>query len=76
MAEVIEGELIVERVASKVIVRQAPATARVTLALIQRSDPDLLRVDGNSITIGEGGVVYRVTDWDAVQSALIAERVK
>lgn len=74
MAELIEGELIVERVSPAVIVRQAPRIARITLQLIQSSDPLLLRVDGNQIVVGDGQAVYHVTGWDAIGSCLIAER--
>lgn len=74
MGEVIEGELIVERVRPAVVVKQAPQTARITLELVQQADPLELRVEGNRLIIGGGQVVYRVTGWDPVGSCLLAER--
>ena len=74
MSDVVEGELVVERVRPAVLVKQAPQTARITLSAIQAADPVELRVDGNQIIVGGGQAVYQVTGWDPAGSCLITQR--
>lgn len=56
----------------RVEVLQAPARARITLGLLVGADAHLVRADGNTVTFA-GQVTYRVTGWDPLGSALLAE---
>lgn len=70
MSELLEGEIVCEWGGPRVL--RAPRTARISLELIQQSDPRSLIVQGNTIEI-RGQVLYRVTGWDAHGSALLCE---
>ncbi|MGH3834184.1 MAG: hypothetical protein ACRDSF_00550 [Pseudonocardiaceae bacterium] len=70
MSEILEGDLVVDWRGP--VVTRAPRTTRISLALIQQSDPRSLVVTGNTIAIADQ-VVYRVTGWDAHGSALLCE---
>jgi hypothetical protein len=74
MPEVLEGEVQLRRHDDgRIEILQAPATARMSLELLQASDPATVRVGSNTIGIA-GQVRYRVVGWDAQQSALLLER--
>jgi hypothetical protein len=74
MAEILEGELRCQRHADgRVEILQAPPVTWLSLELLAHSDPVVMRVSGNHISIA-GQVAYRVVGWDALQSALRLER--
>lgn len=74
MSEVLEGEVVLHREDNgRVVVQQAPPTARMSLEVLQQSDRHVVRVSGNRIAVA-GQVVYRVVGWDAHASALLLER--
>lgn len=58
----------------RVEVLQAPPATAVTLAFLTAADPHLVRVvSGDRIRFADQ-VEYRVTGWDPLQHALVAER--
>ena len=60
----------------RVEVLQAPHVTRISLESLATGDPALTgHVRGNLITFG-GQVVYRVTGWDNLSKALLAELVE
>ena len=52
----------------------APPVTRISLELMADADPFTFRVSGDLITLA-GRVVYRVTGWDSLERALVAELV-
>lgn len=56
-------------------VATAPPVALISLELAASADPFTFRVSGDLITLA-GRVAYRVTGWDPLQRALVAELVK
>lgn len=73
MSTVLEGSVdFVRHEDGRMQVLSAPPTTRISLELIAEADPVLLKIRGNVITFA-GQVVYRVTAWDTLGKALIAE---
>lgn len=73
MAQVVQGAVRLRRgLGGADTVEVAPPRARITLA--ELTDRQWLSVEatGNTVTFA-GQVVYRVTGWDPVGSALLAE---
>lgn len=76
MAEVLEGSVHVRRHEDgRVDILAAPPVARISLELIASADLVTVKVIGRRIAFG-GQVVYEVTGWDALSSALLAELVE
>ncbi len=76
MSTVIEGEVLCRRHDDgRVEIVQAPRKARITLSLLTAADPVVVKADGNTVSFA-GQVVYRVTGWDPVGSALLADLVE
>lgn len=72
-SQILEGEVRFHREADgRIVVDQAPPTARMSLALLADADPQTVRAGGNRIRLAN--VSYRVVGWDPGQSALLLER--
>jgi hypothetical protein len=56
----------------RIEVLTAPLVSRLPLELMASTDPLLVKVSGNRITLA-GQVVYRVIGWDAYGQCLIAQ---
>jgi hypothetical protein len=71
-------DVVLSRVAAKVTVQQAPDQSRISLEVIQHSDPELLLIRQGRLWLGDdtagNEVVYRVTGWDADTGALVIDR--
>lgn len=72
------GDIVLTKVAARVIVEQAPEHSVISLEVIQRSDPELLFISGDRLFFGNSGgteIVYQVAGWQQSPPALMATRV-
>lgn len=73
MPQVLEGTVECRRHDDgRVEVLTAPPRTRITLEFLTAADPAVVRVSGNTVTVA-GQVVYRITGWDRLSSALLAD---
>jgi len=78
--EIVFGDVVLTRVAPKVIVEEYPDHARISIAAIQASDPSLLFISGDRLYLGntreDVEVIYQITGWEVETWALTARRVQ
>lgn len=75
MAEIVEGAVELRQHADgRIEILRAPPVTRISLELLQQSNPAVFAIRGREITMA-GQVTYRVTGWDPGQSCLVADRI-
>ena len=76
--ELDDNEVVVARSAPQLTVQVAPKNSRISLGVLQESDPELLFISGRDLYLGNDPdgreVVYRVIGWDDDSCSLLIER--
>lgn len=74
MGEVLQGDVsTVRHPDGRVEILSAPPVTAITLEFLAAVDPAVVVVRGDRVALA-GQIEYRVTGWDPLQRALLAER--